>query len=144
LNSASAKHRSFSSIVEGEQVRLPFAVTDGDMAAFAAISGDRNPLHCNDAFAQSRGFPGRVVYGALLVAKVSKLIGMELPGRDAIWSSLDIQFASPLLVGQPAVIEASVAHISAAASSLELKLRIHADGKLIARGKALVAVHTDG
>lgn len=124
-------------------MRLPFAVSDGDMASFAEISGDCNPLHCDDAFARSKGFQGRVVYGALIIAKVSQLIGMELPGRDAIWSGVDMQFAAPLMVGQPAEIEASVAHISAAARSVELTLRIRADGKLIARGKALVAVHGD-
>lgn len=144
LELPSGSHRNFSSFIEGERVYLPFTITDGDMAAFAAISGDHNPLHCDAAFAQSKGFSGRVVYGALLVAKISKLIGMELPGRDAIWSDLNIQFAAPLMVSQPAEIEAAVAKISVSTRSLELTLRIRANGKLIARGKALVAVHRDG
>jgi acyl dehydratase len=143
LNSASATHRSLASLVEGETVRLSFAVTNADMAAFAAISGDHNPLHCDDTFAKSKGFPGRVVYGALLVAKISQLIGMELPGRDAVWSSLNIQFAAPLFVGQAAEIEATLARVSTAVRALDLTLRIQSGDKLIARGKASVMVSGD-
>ena len=143
LNSASAKHRSLASFAEGETARLSFTVTEDDMAAFAAISGDYNPLHCVDAFAKSKGYPGCVVYGALLVAKISQLIGMELPGRDAIWTRLDIQFVSPLFVGQPAEIVAILARISSAVRALELTLRIEADSKLIARGKASAVMHRD-
>jgi len=54
------------------------------------------------------------VYGALLVAKISQLIGMELPGSDAVWAGLDIQFVSPLFVGQTAEIEATLSRVSAA------------------------------
>jgi acyl dehydratase len=143
LNSAAAKPRSLASFVDGETVRLSFMISDHDMESFAAISGDRNPLHCDDAFARSKGFPGRVVYGALLVAKISQLIGMELPGRDAVWTGLDIQFIAPLSIGQPAEIEAIVARISPAVRALELILRIQTGGKVIARGKASAVVHRD-
>lgn len=123
--------------------RLSFSVTESDMANFATLSGDYNPLHCDEAFAKSKGFPGRVVYGALLVAKISRLIGMEMPGRDAVWSGLDIQFVSPLLIGQPVEIEMTLARVSPAVRALELTLRIESGGRLIARGKASAVVHRD-
>jgi 3-hydroxybutyryl-CoA dehydratase len=143
LDSSAAKFRSLTPSAEGETVRLAFTVSDEDMAAFAALSGDRNPLHCDDAFARSKGFPGRVVYGALLVAKISQVIGMELPGRDAVWSGINIQFVAPLSIGQPAEIEATVTRVSTAVRALELTLRIQAGGKVIARGKASATVHRD-
>ncbi len=143
MNSAAAQPRSLASFTEGETVRLAFTVSDGDMEAFAALSGDRNPLHCDEAFARSKGFPGRVVYGALLVAKISQVIGMELPGRDAVWTGLDIQFVAPLSIGEPAELEATVTRVSPAVRALELTLRIRAGEKVIARGKASAVVHRD-
>jgi acyl dehydratase len=138
-----AKTRSFASLAEGEIARRSFTVREDEMASFAEVSGDHNPLHCDEAFARSRGYPGRVVYGALLVAKISQLIGMELPGRNALWSGLDIQFVSPLFIGQKADIEATIVRVSAAVHALELSLRIACQGQPIARGKAMVTVGRD-
>lgn len=125
---------------EGQTARFEFTVTDGDMAAFAALSGDQNPLHSDAAFAVARGFEGRVVYGAILLAKVSRMIGMELPGRDSLWTTIDMQFVSPLYVGQTAILEAEVAQISDATRTVGLRLIVRRGSELIARGKAHVKI----
>ena len=44
-------------------------LTDEDMRQFAALSGDVNPLHIDDAYARAAGYPGRVVYGMLTKAE---------------------------------------------------------------------------
>lgn len=131
---------TFADLSEGMTAGFDFAIDDAEMRAFAALSGDRNPLHCDESFARARGFSGRVVYGALLVAKVSRLIGMELPGRDALWNSLQMQFAAPLIVGEPARLDASLTQVSEAARSVVLALTVTSGGKTVARGKAMVSV----
>jgi acyl dehydratase len=135
-----AKVIEFDALKEGQSTTLSFTVTDEDMAAFASLSGDLNPLHCDPAFSRSRGFLGCVVFAALLMAKVSQLIGMELPGRGSLCNAIEMHFVCPLLVGDPATLEASIIHISAATRSVELHLRIHSGDTLIARGKATVSV----
>lgn len=141
---AQAKIWKLASLKEGQAASVAFTVTDDDMAKFASLSGDHNPLHCNTDYARSNGFEGRVVFGALLLAKVSQLIGMELPGRDSLWIGIDMQFASPLYVGRPATVEASASQVSAATQTVELKLRIQSEGRLIGRGKALVRMRDGG
>ena len=42
------------------------------MIDFEKISGDSNPLHVNNSFAISRGYNGKVVYGACLLLKCQK------------------------------------------------------------------------
>ena len=79
-------------------------------------------------------------YGALLVAKLSRLIGMELPGQDALWQGVALRFHKPLLIGRPAELAASIAHVSSATRSFELALRITSEGALIARGTASVGM----
>jgi 3-hydroxybutyryl-CoA dehydratase len=139
-----ARVNLLSAITQGQEAVLEFSVTADEMQAFAELSGDYNPLHCDIAFARERGFGERVVYGALLVAKISRLIGMELPGRDSLWSGLELLFVSPLLVGEEAVLKASVVHISEATRSLELRLRILSGERVIARGKAGVSIRNGG
>ena len=110
------------------------------MQSFVEISGDVNPMHTDVNFATSRGFDGVLVYGGILIAQISRMVGMHLPGRDALWSSLNIHFARPLLVGQTAELEARVEHISEATSSIELKFKITSQGKTLAKGSAGVQI----
>ena len=124
----------------GQSVRVDLSVDDEQMRRFAELSGDFNPLHIDDDFARAKGFQGRVVYGALLLAKVSELIGMRLPGRDSGWARVDFEFLSPLYVHQSAQLEARVASFSASTGLLELRLSLARDGKRIAKGRAEVVV----
>lgn len=125
---------------QGVTAAFDFSIDQQQMDAFAAISGDENPLHRDAAFAAGRGFAGCVVYGGLLIAKVSRMIGMELPGRDSVWSSLQMQFVSPLIVGEPARLEATVSHQSVAARAVTLQLKVTAGGRTVSHGKALVSL----
>ena len=138
------ERHALAALREGQEARFEFAVDDAQMDAFAALSGDENPLHRDDAFARAAGFEGRVVYGALLVAQVSRMIGMHLPGRDAVWNRVQMDFAAPLYPGQSAELVARVEHVSEAARAVELRLELRAEGKRIARGRAGVSLHESG
>lgn len=133
-------HLALEELVVGQSASVDFVVTSADMQAFADISGDRNPLHTDDAFARSKGFDGAVVYGALLVAKASQLIGMKLPGRDSVWGAVSMEFRKPLFVGQPAQVEGLVTDVSPATGMVNLKLSVRAAGKLLAKGQAEVLI----
>ena len=125
---------------EGRSVRVDLLVDDEQMRRFAELSGDFNPLHVDEHFAKAKGFQGRVVYGALLLAKISELIGMRLPGRDGVWARVELEFLGPLYVGQPALLEASVLRHSASTGLLELSLSVRAEGKRLAKGRAEVVL----
>ena len=120
---------TWSELGEGSSTSVDFVVSAEEMQQFAALSGDYNPLHLDAGFARSRGFDQAVVYGALLVAKVSQLIGMRLPGRDSVWTGLALQFRQPLYVGQEARVEAVVERLSAATGMVLLKLRLSANNE---------------
>lgn len=131
---------TFADLREGMEREFDFTVNEAEMESFAVLSGDYNPLHRDDAFARKRGFEGRVVYGALLIAKLSRLIGMELPGRDALWNSVQMQFSAPLFVGKPARLNAKVTQVSEAARCIGLQVTVTSEGKTIARGKSFVTL----
>lgn len=57
-----------------------------------------NPLHTDDSFAKEKGFPERVMYGNIINAFVSTLIGMCLPTPDVIIHSQEIQYKSPVFM----------------------------------------------
>ena len=128
----------WADLAVGDKASFDFSVASEDMARFAELSGDFNPLHIDDAFARAKQFEGRVVYGALIIAKVSRLIGMELPGQDSVWTKITFQFNRPLYVGQSATLEGVVATLSEATGFVELKLTLRTEGRLLAKGIAEV------
>jgi 3-hydroxybutyryl-CoA dehydratase len=129
----------------GHAASFGFVIAAEEMEMFAALSGDRNPLHSDADYAQARGFAGPVVYGGLLAAKVSRLVGMELPTQDCIWTHLDIDFRGPLYVGEPATLAAEVVEVSEAVRAARIRFRIEAAAgrRLVARGTAEL-VYGDG
>jgi acyl dehydratase len=137
---AQAQSLTLNELVQGLQAAIEFKVTAAQMQQFAELSGDFNPLHTNEAFARGKGFDGVVVYGALIVAKVSQLIGMRLPGRDSVWASISLDFRKPLYVGQLARVEGAVVDASASTGMVTLKLTVRAADKVLAKGTAEVVV----
>jgi acyl dehydratase len=121
------------------QLEFSFSVSAEMMSTFANLSGDHHPVHVDDAYAQSRGFKGRLVYGGLLVAQVSRLVGKELPIEHCFETRLEINFCEPLYVGEVAKFCASVATISDSVGIVLLKFIINSsDNRKIARGKVEV------
>lgn len=110
------------------------------MEAFRTLSGDTNPLHDDTSYARLRGFDGKVVYGGLLLAQVSRLLGAHLPGHGCVWRSLSLRFRFPLYVGQSAWLRATVTHANEDLGVMDLKLRIEADGRTIADGEAATII----
>ncbi len=131
---------ALSGLAAGTRYAFEFAISDQQMTAFAELAGDCNPLHVDREFARARGYAGPVVYGGLLIAQVSRMIGMHLPGRDAIWTRLEIDFRAPLYVGEVARIEAEVSHCSEAVRALELSIRIVRGSQVLAQGEASVSL----
>ena len=65
---------------------------------FSNLSGDLNPLHMDNQFAESSSFKKRIVHGMLLASFFSQLIGMKLPGKNALYFSQTLNFRSPCYI----------------------------------------------
>jgi acyl dehydratase len=120
----------------GTSVDVPFVVSRIDMDTFSRLSGDANPIHMDDEFASGIGFKGPVVFGALIVAKISMMLGMYLPGPGSVWAGLKIDFRNPLYIGESAILHGEVDHASPATGMLSLKLSVRVGDRLIATASA--------
>ena len=81
-----------------------------------------------------------LVNGALLVAYVTRLVGMHLPGRDCVLVGLKVKFSNPLFVDEPAMLSAKVKHKHDSVRLLEIAFRIATPAKRVAVGAARVLV----
>jgi len=125
---------TWDDLAEGMAATVDFVVTSAEMRAFAALSGDYNALHHDASFAREKGFDGIVVYGGLIISKISQLIGMKLPGCNAVWMGLSLRFRKPLYVGQQARLEGTITRLSDATRVVGLRIEVRSEGRLLAEG----------
>lgn len=137
---AECAQRSLAGLSVGTAASFEADVSAELVDAFARLSGDTNPLHVDEGFARERGFTGRLAHGALLGALVSRLIGMHLPGRDALLQSLSLSFRAPVPAGTHVRVTGEVDQVSESARAAVLRVTVTdtADGRVMASGKAQV------
>ena len=70
-----------------------------EVKAYADASGDQNPLHQDDAFAQSVGFPGIIAHGMFTMAHVAKAV-TDWIGDPAGLVSMDVQFRAVVFMDE--------------------------------------------
>jgi 3-hydroxybutyryl-CoA dehydratase len=126
----------------GMRVQFEVPLTEDMMTVFAAISGDLNPLHLDEAYARQNGFPGRVAFGMLTSSLYSRLVGMYLPGKRALLQGIDVEFKRPAHIGDVLTVSGEVTYLNEAYRRVELKGQIvNPAGKLISTAKIRVGVH---
>jgi acyl dehydratase len=110
-----------------------------DVEGFAAISGDRNPLHFDEAFATATRFGGLVVQGGLTTGLFNALVAMELPGPGSVFLHQSWDYPAPVFVGDTVTAEAEVVEVRSDKPITRLRcVARRADGTEVLRGECLV------
>jgi len=125
---------------EGQSHSIELKVDEAGIDEFARVSGDYSPIHMDGVFAAGRGFSGRVAHGFLLGSYISRMVGMHLPGRNALLQSADLKFLRPVYAGDKIKVTAVVDQVSEGTRTVVLKVGIvnTSTGKVHVRGKVQV------
>jgi acyl dehydratase len=113
--------------------------TAADVEAFAAITGDRNPLHFDEEFAKGTRLGRLVVQGGLTTGLFNALVAMRLPGAGSVFLHQEWDYPAPVHIGDTVTAEAEV--VEARADKPITRLRCVArreDGTEVLRGECLV------
>jgi 3-hydroxybutyryl-CoA dehydratase len=124
----------------GQSAELKRTVAEGDLAAFAEVTGDDNPLHLDEAYAAQTPFKGRIAHGMLSAGYISAVLGTKLPGPGAVYVSQSLSFRRPVRIGDEVTAEAKVAVIDAARGRVTFETRCVVGGKTVVEGEAVVIV----
>ena len=135
---------SLNEIEIGFKKKFEIIITEPMLSDFAKLSGDYNPLHMNEEYATSTSFKKRVCSGMFLSTFFSRLVGMYLPGKHALYFSQSLNFVNPCFVGDKITIEGEVIDKSVATKIITLKTTITNESrKKIIDGEAQVIVRDD-
>lgn len=113
-------------------------VTDRDIALFAEVSTDHNPVHLDDDYARDTIFAGRIAHGMLTAGLISAVIGEQLPGHGTVYLGQSLKFLAPVRPGDTVLAEVGVTAIDHARRRVTLETRCSVGDTVVLRGEALV------
>jgi 3-hydroxybutyryl-CoA dehydratase len=115
-----------------------------DIDAFAAVSGDTNPVHVDEAYAKTTSFGGRVAHGMLAASFISAALGTKLPGPGAVYVSQSLKFRRAVKIGDEVTTQVTVKAIDARRGFVTLDTACRVGGKVVVDGEAMVIVQRRG
>ena len=115
-------------------------ITETDIDAFAALTGDTNPVHLDSEYAAITPFKARIAHGMLSAGLISTVLGTQLPGPGCIYLEQQIKFKAPVFIGDTLVAKVTVEDINQRRSRVSLKTQCFVNTKLVVDGTASMMV----
>jgi 3-hydroxybutyryl-CoA dehydratase len=95
----------------GDSASISKTITDGDIRAFADVTGDHNPVHLDDEYAAKTRFGSRIAHGMLSASLISAVIANQLPGAGSVYLSQTLKFVKPVFPGDTVTARVTVTGI---------------------------------
>ena len=124
----------------GQSAELVRTVGEADIVAFAAVTGDSNPVHLDADYAATTSFGERIAHGMLWAGHISAVLGTVLPGPGAVYLSQTLAFKRPVKIGVEVTAKVTVTAIDEAKGRVTLATVCLVGGKPVVDGEAVVMV----
>ena len=125
----------------GEKASRTTTITDEMIRAFAALSGDNNPVHLDDTYARTTRFGRRIAHGMIAAGLISATLANDLPGPGTVYLSQTLQFKAPVFPGETLTTTVEVKSVRADKPIATLATSCkNQDGKVALEGEAVVLV----
>ena len=129
---------SFESVRIGTTASICRQWSESDVARFAELSGDFNPLHTDEVYARTTCFERRLVHGMLVGSLSSALVGMYLPGKNCVYVGQTLFFKGPVFIGDTVNATGTVISRSESARSLIVSIVMRRGDEVVVEGEARV------
>ena len=124
----------------GDTAEFSKTVSESDIYQFAGITGDFNPAHVNEAYAQKTFFKTRIAHGMLSAGFISTAIGTKLPGTGSIYIQQNLSFLAPVRIGDTITARVEVIEIMDGKNRVRLKtVCVNHEGTQVLDGEAVVS-----
>jgi len=113
----------------GDTAEFTKTISESDIYLFAGVTGDLNPAHINESYAQNTFFKTRIAHGMLLAGFISAVIGMKLPGPGAIYVRQELKFLAPARIGDTITARVEVIQMQSEKKQDHPQDHLHQSGK---------------
>ena len=119
-------------------------LTERDLILFATVSGDHNPIHLDQEYANSTQFGERIAHGMWTGSLISAALAMVLPGPGGIYRGQELKFLHPVKLNDTVTVQLEVLEKNDRTKSAVIATNVvNQDGKFIVKGKATVMPATE-
>jgi 3-hydroxybutyryl-CoA dehydratase len=95
----------------GKKAFFAKTITETDVALFAGITGDFNPIHIDEESAKKSVFKTRVAHGMLSGSMISTVLGTKMPGPGTIYLEQNLKFKKPVYINDTVTVCVEVSDI---------------------------------
>ena len=115
-------------------------ISDADVKAFAGISGDHNPVHLSEEYAENSRFKNRIAHGLLTASFFSAIFGTKLPGEGCVYAGQNLQFKKPVYLGDTVVAKVTVIAIDVLKKRVTFETVCTVNNKVVTTGTAEIFI----
>lgn len=129
----------------GQEFTSETEVTAREVVVFGQVSGDMNPLHLDSDYASKTIFGRKIVHGALVLSKVSALLGTGIVDTEnyyVVYKGQQFDFKAPVCAGDKLLIKARVEFYQD--DDLTLSVKVFVGEKEVVSGIATLKVFPHG
>jgi phosphate acetyltransferase len=131
------ENKTYEEIQVGDKASLARTLTPEDIHLFAVMSGDINPAHMDEEYAQSSMFHKIIAHGMWSGSLISTILGVNLPGPGTIYLGQTLRFKRPVTLGDQVTVTVEVKEKDDAKKRIKLHcICVNQNGDLVTEGEA--------
>lgn len=124
----------------GMKVSYSQTITDSDIKTFAGLSGDHNPVHIDEKYAENSRFKRRIAHGLMSAGFFSQLFGTKLPGPGCVYTAQSLKFLRPVYINDTVVATVEVIAIDLLRKRVWFKTYCTVNNKIVIDGEAEIYI----
>ena len=132
--------KTINEIQAGDSAEFAKTISESDIYLYAGVTGDFNPAHINEPYAQKTFFKTRIAHGMLIAGFISTVLANKLPGPGTIYMHQELDFLAAVHIGD--TITARVEVIEVMVEKNRVKVRttcVNQHGTQVLAGEAVVS-----
>jgi 3-hydroxybutyryl-CoA dehydratase len=132
--------KTISDLRPGQTAEFSKTLSESDIYIYAGVTGDLNPAHIDETYAERTFFKTRIAHGMLIAGLISTVVAMKLPGPGTVYIEQHLEFLAPVRIGDTVTARVEVIEVLTDKNRVRLKTTcLNQDGKTVLDGQAVVS-----
>lgn len=100
--------KTYEELQVGESSSFRKTLTETDVVIYAGLTGDFNPIHIDEIYANSAPFGRRIAHGMLTMSLLTNVLGNKFPGLGTVLLDVQCRFKAPVFIGDTITVELTI------------------------------------
>ena len=133
------KGKTIDELKVGDSAHISKIITEEMINDFAQATGDFNPIHMDQPYAEKTFFKGKIAHGILSTGLLSAILGNILPGYGTIYLSQEVRFLAPVRIGDTLIARVEVIELIREKNRAQFRTSCtNQEGQMVVNGTAWV------